>query len=204
MLWRKYVVNAGISNCVANSGNKLATNMPILGNIYSVNASVPAPHLCQKTPLSCYEKVHLSNETLIHCLEICARLVHSHVKTWFASTYQMRAWSMPWNTQMTLQPCFEICPTQRKCKTIETGINWVCQWNTSHITRTNAIHTMDKLQIQIVRLEQSGPQNFFVPFFMFSVCFSFSLFSTWLSFTQLTRSNIFVSFLSLKLYVAVS
>ena len=79
MLWRKYVVNAGISNCVANSGNKLATNMPILRNIYSVNASVPAPHLCQKTPLSCYEKVHLSNETLIHCLEICARLLHSQL-----------------------------------------------------------------------------------------------------------------------------
>ena len=202
MLWRKYVVNAGISNCVPNSGNKLATNIPIPRNIYSVNASVPAPHLCQKTPLSCYEKVHLSNETLIHCLEICARLLHSHVKTWFASTYQMRAWSMPWNTQMTLQPCFEICPTQRKCKLIKTGINWVCQWNTSQEPMPFILWTSCKSKYW--DLNRVGHRISLFLFFMFSVCFSFSLFSTWLSFTQLTRSNIFVSFLSLKLYVAVS
>ena len=167
---------------------------------YSVNASVPAPHLCQTTPLSCYEKVSHAMRRFTYqmkpiCLEIYARLLYSHdshVRTWFPSTYQMKALSMPWNTQQTLQPCFEE-KTQRKCKPIKTGTSWVCQWNTLQILRTNTIHTHNKLQKQILRLEQSEPQNFFVHF-LFSLCFSFSFFPAWMSFIQLTRPCISMNF----------
>ena len=126
-------------------------------------------------------------------LLICARQVRSHVMRRYASSYQMKALSMPWNTQQTLQPCFEE-KTQRKCKPIKTGTSWVCQWNTLQILRTNTIHTHDKLQKQILRLEQSEPQNFFVHF-LFSLCFSFSFFPAWMSFIQLmTRPCISMNF----------